>query len=249
MAGYDFRKIRLFVGAPLTAGAEVPLGQDQHHYLVHVMRAGEGTELLAFNGRDGEWRVRLTEVGKRDGRLVCEEVLRPQRGVPDVDYLFAPLKRAPIDYVIQKVTELGARRIRPVRTRHTIAARINRERLEANAVEAAEQTGRLEVPQVLDLEDLGAVLDGWPPERRLLFCDEGEGVPMIRPALEFLSPADRRAPWAILIGPEGGFHEEERARLRALPGVHPVSLGPRIMRADTAGLAALALWQAHLGDW
>jgi 16S rRNA (uracil1498-N3)-methyltransferase len=198
-----------------------------------------------FNGRDGEWQARIAEVTRRSCALICEARTRAQDDVPDLWLAFAPIKRTPADYVAQKATELGVRVLQPVITRRTIARRVNLERLRANAVEAAEQAGRLSVPESREPVSLEALLNAWPKERQLLFCDEGGDATPIAQALQ---RADAAA-WGVLTGPEGGFDPEERSLIRNHPFVHAVTLGPRIMRADTAALAALAVWQAILGDW
>jgi 16S rRNA (uracil1498-N3)-methyltransferase len=237
--------VRLFVDAGLNAGALVELDTGQAHYLLHVMRAKVGDRLALFNGRDGEWRARIVEVRKRGCVLECEVRTAPLREVPDLWLVFAPIKKIPADYVVQKATELGVRVLQPVLTRRTIARRVNLERMRANAVEAAEQSGRTDVPEVRDLADFEHLLADWPVERRILFCDEAGEAPPIVQALG----AVPSGPWAIFTGPEGGFDPAERARLRALPFVVPVSLGRRILRADTAALAAVSVWQALRGDW
>jgi 16S rRNA (uracil1498-N3)-methyltransferase len=238
-------KIRLFVEGDLDEGASVTLNRDQAHYLFGVMRLRQGDGLLIFNGRDGEWLAEVAEAGKRAGVLACRERTRPQSQPPDLWLAFAPVKRARTDFIAEKACELGCRRMIPVFTRFTNSERVNVDRLRANAVEAAEQCGLLSVPEVAERVSLAALLDTWSPERRLLFCDEsGAGMP----ALEVLKAAGL-GPWGVLIGPEGGFSAEERDRLAALPFAHAVSLGPRILRADTAAVAALTLWQAVLGDW
>ncbi|RMH44778.1 MAG: 16S rRNA (uracil(1498)-N(3))-methyltransferase [Alphaproteobacteria bacterium] len=237
-------KVRLYVDQPLAEGQSVPLTREQAHYLFAVMRLGPGDRLRLFNGRDGEWEAAVAEAGKRAGSLICLERTAGQEAPPDVWLLFAPIKKARTDFIVEKATEMGARRIMPVRTAFTNAERVRRDRLAAHAVEAAEQCGRTFVPPVDELRPLGAILERWPAGRRLMFCDEG--LAGARASLEAAPPAEG---WAILIGPEGGFSEEERARLRALPFVTPVSLGPRILRADTAAVAALAVWQMTLGDW
>jgi 16S rRNA (uracil1498-N3)-methyltransferase len=238
-------KVRLFVEPDLAPRAEVAVGRDHANYLFNVMRLGLGEAVALFNGRDGEWRAEVASAGKRGGALVCVERLRAQDGVPDLWLLFAPLKKARTDFVAEKATEMGVRRLAPVFTRFTNAERVNGERLRAHAVEAAEQCGILSVPDVAAPERLDAVLDGWDPTRRLLFCDESRDAPPAAEALRAAGPG----PWAVLIGPEGGFAEEERARLRAAPFAVPAALGPRVLRADTAAVAALALWQTVLGDW
>ena len=243
---YAGGKLRLFIEAPLHAGANVVPTEAQTHYLLNVMRAHEDDRVLLFNGADGEWRARLSQTSRRNCALVLETQTEPQTGVPDLWFAFAPIKRTPSDYIAQKATELGASVLQPVITHRTIARRVNLERLRANAIEAAEQSGRLTVPEVREPVALDVLLRTWPPERRLLFCDEAGDAEPIALAL---SHAGRATPWGILTGPEGGFDADERAAIRAFAFVIPVTLGPRIMRADTAGLAALAVWQSLLGDW
>lgn len=240
---------RLFVEADLAAGGEAPLDEAQVHYLRHVLRRPDGAPLLLFNGRDGEWRGTLSARGKKAAVAEVGECTREQMPEPDVWLCFAPVKRARIDYIAEKATELGVSRLQPVVTRHTAVERVNVERLRANAVEAAEQTERLTVPEVGEPVDLGKLLDGWPAERRLMMCDETGGGPPIAEALLHLDDAARAAPWAIVIGPEGGFADVELQALRRIKDVTSVGLGPRILRADTAALAALACWQALVGDW
>jgi 16S rRNA (uracil1498-N3)-methyltransferase len=235
--------IRLFVTDALAAGAQVAPSPDQARYLTTVMRLGVGDEVALFNGRDGEWRARVAEVGKRGCSLEIVERTRAQAGGPDLDLVVALVKRARLETIVEKAAELGARRVRLVVTRRTNADHTNVGRLQAIATEAAEQTGRLDVPQVLEPVKLEKLLDGWEAGRRLMFCDEGGEA---KPVLEAL---DGEGPWAVLIGPEGGFAPEERERLRAAAFVTAVSLGPRILRADTAAISALTLWQAKLGDW
>jgi len=236
---------RLFVKAPLRPGAAVELEAEQAHYLGNVLRLKQGARLLVFNGQDGEWCAELSAIGKKKAQLLLEHQTRPQEEGPDLHYLFAPLKRARLDYMAQKATEMGASVLRPVITRHTVAERVKVDRLLANAVEAAEQCGILRVPEVTEPEKLGAVLAGWDERRLLIFADEA--APHASP-IETLKAAGAR-PLAVLIGPEGGFEREERAALLAKPFVLPISLGPRVMRADTAAVAALALVNAALGDW
>ena len=240
---------RLFVEADLAAGGEAPLDDAQVHYLRNVMRRPDGAPLLLFNGRDGEWSGTLLARGKKSAVAELGERTREQAPEPDVWLCFAPVKRARIDYIAEKATELGVSVLQPVVTRHTAVERVNVDRLRANAVEAAEQTERLTVPEVCEPIDLGKLLDGWPAERRLLMCDETGGGPPIAEALSQLDDAARAAPWAIIIGPEGGFADVELRALRRIKDVTSVGLGPRILRADTAALAALACWQALLGDW
>lgn len=235
--------IRLFVTDDLNAGAPVVPDPDQARYLTQVMRLGVGDAIAVFNGRHGEWRAVMVEAGKRGCRLAAESRLREQAAGPDLELVMALVKRGPLETVIEKAAELGAARVRLVATRRTNTDRANLPRLTAIATEAAEQTGRLDVPEILAPEKLDRLLDGWDPARRLLFCDERGGAPR---ALDALGAG---GPWAILIGPEGGFAPEEAERLRGLPFVVPVSLGPRILRADTAAISAMTLWQAKLGDW
>ncbi|HTR88197.1 MAG TPA: 16S rRNA (uracil(1498)-N(3))-methyltransferase [Reyranella sp.] len=239
---------RLFVEADLAAGIEAPLDEPQAHYLRHVLRLGDGAPLLLFNGRDGEWRATLALPGKKTAAATVGERTRAQAAEPDLWLCFAPIKRQRIDLVAEKATELGASVLQPVMTQHTIVERVNVERLRANAMEAAEQTERLSVPEVRAPVDLMTMLSTWPADRRLLMCDETGGGPPIAEALGGLDAAARRAPWAILIGPEGGFAETELSAVRRLKNVTSVGLGPRILRADTAALAALAVWQAIVGD-
>ena len=237
-------KIRLFVTADLAPGAEVRLDDAQARYLFAVMRMAAGGRLLLFNGRDGEWSAEVVEAGRR-GLLVVRAPGKAQRRPPDLWLLFAPIKKARTDFIVEKATELGVARIQPVFTRLTAAERLRADRLRAHAIEAAEQCGETFVPEVAAPARLDALLDGWDPARRLMFCDEERSAP---PAIDALRSASR-GPWAVLIGPEGGFAPEEALRLRGLPYVTAVTLGPRVLRADTAAAAALALWQATLGDW
>jgi len=240
---------RLFVEADLSVEGEVPLAEAQHHYLRHVMRRPDGAPLLLFNGRDGEWRATFEGRGKKAGVARVVDRRREQAVEPDVWLCFAPVKRARLDYIAEKATELGAALLQPVLTQHTIVERVNVERLRANAVEAAEQSERLTVPEVRAPLVLDRLLGGWPTGRRLLMCDETGGGPPIAEVLGGLDPAARGAPWAILVGPEGGFAATELDAVRRMTDVMAVGLGPRILRADTAALAALACWQALVGDW
>ena len=240
---------RLFVEADLAAGLEAPLSEAQRHYLRRVMRRPDGSPVRLFNGRDGEWQATLEVRGKKAAVAAVGERTREQTPEPDVWLCFAPVKRARIDYIAEKATELGAALLQPVRTHHTVVERVNVERLRANAIEAAEQTERLSVPEVRAPLALPRLLADWPAGRRLLLCDESGGGPPIAEVLSALDGEARAAPWAIVIGPEGGFDQSELAALRRLPHVTAVGLGPRILRADTAVLAALACWQAQIGDW
>ena len=239
--------LRLFVEHPLGEAQPVPLTREQAHYLFGVMRQGVGAEVRLFNSRDGEWRGRVTEAGKRGGLLTIEDRTAPLRVPPDLWLLFAPIKKARTDFIVEKAVEMGAARILPVQTEFTNSERIRQDRLQAHAVEAAEQCGGTFVPEVSDLQKLDRVLAGWPAERQLMFCDEAEADG--EAGSSALGGVLAGGPWAILIGPEGGFSEAERARLRAMAQAHVVQLGPRILRADTAAVAALTLWQLRLGDW
>ncbi|HLZ75056.1 16S rRNA (uracil(1498)-N(3))-methyltransferase [Phenylobacterium sp.] len=269
--------IRLFIPHDLSPGAELALDHGQSHYLASVMRQGVGDEVLLFNGRDGEWRATITVVTKRAVGLRAEALARPQAKGPDLDLVIALVKRSRLETIVEKAAELGARRVLPVVTERTNADRARVERLTAIATEAAEQTGRLDVPEVLEPVKLRKLIEAWEPGRKLLFCDEagdalsilqaltppprGEGVggggarsegagkPGADTPTPNPSPQGGGDPWAILIGPEGGFSPAERATLRALPYAVPASLGPRILRADTAAISALTLWQSALGDW
>ena len=244
----DFTSTRLFVRAALAADAEIALDAKQANYLVNVLRLRDGESVLVFNGIDGEWRAVLAASGRKAWRLAIADRTRPQPLAPDLHYLFAPLKHARLDYMVEKAVEMGAGRLRPVLTRHGQVTRVNRERMEANAIEAAEQCGILSIPLVDEPMSLADVLARWPAEegkRRLIFCDEGEKSSDPVAVLSALA----RSPLAVLVGPEGGFAEDERATLRASPFVTAISLGPRILRADTAAVAALAVVQAVVGDW
>jgi 16S rRNA (uracil1498-N3)-methyltransferase len=235
-------RLRLFVSADLGAGLAVPASEGQAHYLLHVMRAKPGQRVSLFNGRDGEWLAEIGAVSKRGVALSCLRQTAPQAGVPDLWLLFAPIKKTPSDYLTQKATELGVSVLQPVITRRTIVARVNAERMTANAIEAAEQSGRLSVPEIREAVNLEKLPASWPKDRQLYFCDEGGDA---KP----LAQAAQPGPAAILTGPEGGFDPAEHEMLRALSFVTPVTLGPRILRADTAALAALAIWQSVRGDW
>jgi 16S rRNA (uracil1498-N3)-methyltransferase len=254
---YPAGMIRLHVDQALAEGATVEPAPEQARYLTTVMRLAVGDALLLFNGRDGEWRARVAAVAKRGCTLGVETQTRPQAAPPDLELVVALVKRARIETIVEKAAELGCRRVRLVLTRRTNADHTNVARLQAIATEAAEQTGRLDVPEVVAPMKLDALLDGWDAGRRLMFCDEAGDDPgaewggqhgRAAPALQALSGAGE-GPWAVLIGPEGGFDSAERERLRSMPGVVAVTLGPRILRADTAAIAALTLWQAAMGDW
>ena len=245
MSRLNFDAQRLFVEDDLGAGAVLACTPEHTNYLRNVLRLKPGDTILLFNGRDGEWLADLTAGSKRAASLAVVQRVRSQAAGPDVDYLFAPLKRQRLDYVVQKATEMGVARLRPVLTRRTIVERVNTERLRANVIEAAEQCGILRVPQVDDPDTLERVIAAWQPPRTLIFCDEdSEGGDPVA-ALARLAPG----PLAVLIGPEGGFDARERELVSSQPFVARISLGPRILRADTAGVAILALVNATLGDW
>ncbi len=246
MARYDFRSPRLYVEAPLpAAGTQIALAAPHTHYLRDVLRLKTDDAVLVFNGRDGEWRARLAPLGKR-AAVRLEAQTRPQTGGPDLHYLFAPLKRARLDYMVQKAVEMGVARLAPVMTRYTVAERVNAARMRANAIEAAEQCGVLRLPAIAEPAALAAALVELGPERVLVFCDED--APTADPVAA-LGAAAGAAQLAVLIGPEGGFAPEERDLLLARRPVVRLALGPRILRADTAAVAALSLVQTVLGDW
>ncbi len=235
-------KVRLFVDHPLAEGQTVPLQPAQAHYLSGVMRLPTGSVISVFDGVSGEFDAVLEAASKRGGTLAVAARTRALQPPPDLWLCFAPIKKARTDFIVEKAAEMGAARILPVLTEFTNSERVRVDRLQAHAVEAAEQCGGTYVPQVAEPVKLGRLLDGWDPARRLMFCDEAlVGETGVLP--------DAPGPWAVLIGPEGGFSEAERGRLRRLDGAVPVSLGPRILRADTAAVAALTLWQSRLGDW
>ncbi|KAA2242174.1 16S rRNA (uracil(1498)-N(3))-methyltransferase [Salinarimonas soli] len=248
MAKYDFDAPRLFLDAPLRLGARVALDRAQANYLLNVLRLREGGSVLVFNGRDGEWRAEVAPDGRKSADLVTTEQTRPQEAGPDVVYAFAPLKHARLDYMVQKAVEMGASRLQPVITRRTQAQRVNLERMRANAIEAAEQCGILALPEIAAEAPMERVLAELEPDRDLVFCDEeapvGDPVRALRQGSR--NPA---AKVAVIVGPEGGFTDEERALALRHPRVVRVSLGPRILRADTAAVAVLALVQTALGDW
>ncbi|WP_210203367.1 16S rRNA (uracil(1498)-N(3))-methyltransferase [Breoghania corrubedonensis] len=239
---------RLFVDADLRAGHTLALDRAQSNYLLNVLRLKPGDGVLVFNGTDGEWRSEIVVTGRKACALEFAEQTRPQTPLPDLLYCFAPLKHARLDYMVQKAVEMGAGELQPVMTRFTQSGRINLERARANVVEACEQCGVIAVPDIREPVSLERLVGDWQanePGRRLVFCDEGEESQNPLDALKGLE----RGPLAVLIGPEGGFAEDERALLRRQDFVTPVPLGPRVLRADTAAVAALAIVQAKLGDW
>lgn len=240
METYDFRAQRLFVPDDLAPGVQVHLDRDRAHYVGDVIRLGVGAAIHLFNGRDGEWRAVRAPGGRREVVLTCETRLRAQTAPSTLDHAFAPLKHARLDYMVQKSVEMGAGRLVPVLTRHTQVSRVNIERMRANVIEAAEQCGILDIPQVLEPLPFARWLANLEPERRVVFCDEaaspGDGLAALAEAAA--------GPLAVAVGPEGGFSDEERRALKARPGTLVLSLGPRILRADTAAVAALALIEA-----
>lgn len=251
MPRYDFRTPRIYVDVPLSDGATIALEAAQTNYLINVLRARAGDAVLVFNGHDGEWQALLEEAGKRRRTLAVKARVRPQPVGPNLHYLFAPLKHARLDYMVQKAVEMGASRLQPVLTRHVQVARINLDRMRSNAIEAAQQCGILTLPQIDAPLPLDRVIAVREPGRLLVFCDEDAPVQDPIAALAKARPtqAMEAPPVAVLIGPEGGFAPDERAALARLPNVVRLALGPRILRADTAAVAALALMQAVLGDW
>lgn len=236
-------KIRLYVEQPLGQGQAVALEEGAANYLFAVMRLARGDAVHLFNGRDGEWRAEVAEANKRRGIAVCNAQVLPQGAPPDLWLLFAPVKKERTSFIVEKAVELGAARIMPVSTRRMNAERIRADKQRAHAIEAAEQCDATWVPEVTELQPLERLLADWDPARRIYWADEA------RVGMSADWPGARGAPAALLIGPEGGFHPEEKARLDALPFVSPVALGPRILRAETAALAALTLWQSRFGDW
>jgi 16S rRNA (uracil1498-N3)-methyltransferase len=250
MPRYDFHTPRLFLEQPIEAGRSLALSRAQANYLVNVLRLRDGKPVLVFNGRDGEWRANLHSARKAAALEVLEQT-RPQTAAGDLEYLFAPLKHARLDYMVQKAVEMGASRLVPVLTRRTQTRRLNLERMRANAIEAAEQCGILNLPQIGEPVPLDKLIARWTPDRLLVFCDEDAET---ADPVAALSPARSGGlmgalPVSLLIGPEGGFAEEERKALAGLPNAIRLALGPRILRADTAAVAALALVQGVLGDW
>ena len=241
----NYRMQRLFVPQDLAAGARVEPSAAQTHYLLHVLRIAEGVELLVFNGRDGEWLARAASITKKKIALEATEQVRPQPPLPDLLYCFAPLKQGRLDYLVQKAVEMGAGALQPVITQHTQVAKPGLDRLEANVIEAAEQCGVLAVPGVREPIKLDRLLAGWERGRRLVFCDEDAETNNPLAALQAIAETKI----GLLVGPEGGFSDAERKALRALPFVTAIPLGPRILRADTAAVAALTLVQATIGDW
>jgi 16S rRNA (uracil1498-N3)-methyltransferase len=246
MPSHDFRGPRLFIDAPLAQDARIALDRDQSNYLGNVLRLAAGAEVLAFNGRDGEWQAAIEGRKRPDGLVILQQT-RPQDRLADLSYVFAPLKHARLDYMVQKAIEMGAATLQPVLTRFTQASRVNTERMRANVIEAAEQCGILSIAAVAEPVPLDRYLSQRAAGRLLIFCDEAAEVQDPVQSLQDAREADQAID--VLIGPEGGFAEEERALLLRQPKILRLALGPRIMRADTAAVAALALVQAVLGDW
>ena len=236
-------KIRLFVDHTLGEAQSVPLNKDQAHYIFSVMRKSIGETILIFDGNNGEWEASIEEISKKSGVLFCIKQTKPQIMPPDLWLFFCPLKKVRTDFIVEKATELGVARIIPVQTEHTNVDRIKLSRLSAHAIEAAEQCGGTYIPKIEELQKINEVLENFPPDRRLLFCDEKLQASEVN--LENL----KKGKWAILVGPEGGFSEVERNHLKGLKFTFSISLGPRILRADTAAVTAISLWQNYLGDW
>jgi 16S rRNA (uracil1498-N3)-methyltransferase len=247
MAEYDFNAPRLFIDAPLQAGARIALDRGQANYLLNVLRLKAGESVLIFNGQDGEWRAEVEVEGRKAAGLVCVERTREQGAAPDIIYAFAPLKHARLDYMVQKAVEMGAGVLQPILTRRTQASRVNLERMRSNAAEAAEQCGILSIPEVREEENLERFLKGLEKDRLVVFCDEN--APVSNPVEALAKLGNNQAGLAVIVGPEGGFTDQERALVAAHERCVCVSLGPRILRADTAAVAALAIVQAVLGDW
>jgi 16S rRNA (uracil1498-N3)-methyltransferase len=235
---------RLHLDAALALNAEIQLEREQGHYLVNVLRHNAGDPVQLFNSVNGEWLAYITEATKKSVHIRIEKELSAPKPPPDIDYVFAPIKHQRLDYLVQKATELGARRLRPVITARTIAERVNIDRMRANVIEAAEQCNLVFVPEVLEPQKLSNLLASWDENRSLIFCDEAASVSDPLQALEGL-----KTPLAVLVGPEGGFTEAERNQLKSLSFVRAIRIGPRIMRADTVAIAILTLVQAKNGDW
>ncbi|WP_112663295.1 16S rRNA (uracil(1498)-N(3))-methyltransferase [Microvirga flavescens] len=247
MAAYDFNAPRLFVEAPLQAGARVELDRAQANYLLNVLRLRSDDRVLVFNGRDGEWLTSVAVEGRKAADLVCVERTREQTPRPDLTYLFAPLKHARLDYMVQKAVEMGAGVLQPVLTQRTQSTRVNLDRMRANAIEAAEQCGILSIPDIREEESFAKALDALEPGRLVIFCDEDAAI--ANPAEALAAAGNRGEGLAVVVGPEGGFTDQERAIVSTRQRCVRISLGPRILRADTAAVAALAIVQATLGDW
>lgn len=236
-------RTRLYINHEFESGDVHLIDGNQGHYLVNVLRVQTDETLTIFNGIDGEWDARISKVGKGKAKITVGRKIAEQASEPDLWYMYAPVKKARVDYIIQKATELGVSNIMPVVTKRTNLDRIKYEKLVANAIEAAEQSGRMTVPHIEELTSLEDILCDWPDDRALLFCDErGDALQM-----KDIKPDFGR--WAILVGPEGGFSPEERDMIKSHHNAYAVTLGPRILRADTAAVSALTLWQVFFGDW
>jgi len=247
MAEYDFNAPRLFIDAPLRDGEKVALDRGQANYLLNVLRLKAGETVLVFNGLDGEWRAEVSVECRKAADLLCRERIREQDRAPDIVYAFAPLKHARLDYMVQKAVEMGAGVLQPILTRRTQATRVNLERMRSNAVEAAEQCGILSIPEVREEENLERFLKDLEPDRLVVFCDED--APVSNPVEALAKLGNKGSRLVVIVGPEGGFTDQERALVAARERCVCVSLGPRILRADTAAVAALAVVQSVLGDW
>ncbi|MXQ14766.1 16S rRNA (uracil(1498)-N(3))-methyltransferase [Microvirga makkahensis] len=247
MAGYDFNAPRLFVDRPLHEGARIALDRGQANYLLNVLRLKNGESVLIFNGQDGEWRAEVSVEGRKSADLVCAVRARSQTERPDLIYAFAPLKHARLDYMVQKAVEMGAGILQPVITQRTQSTRVNLERMRSNVIEAAEQCGILTIPEVREEESLAPFLKSLAQDRVIVFCDED--APVSNPVQALAELGNNPAGVAVIVGPEGGFTDQERALVAAHERCVRVSLGPRILRADTAAVAALAIVQSVLGDW
>lgn len=245
MPRYDFISQRLFVHEQLKEGEALELNKGQSNYIINVLRFKDGDPLLVFNGRDGEWQAHLQLLGRKKAKLVVTAQTRPQTPEYSLHYLFAPLKQARLEYMIQKAVEMGAGVLQPVLTQYTQVRKLNSDRMKAHAIEAAEQCGILSVPTINAPTELNKLLAEFSGDRRLIFCDEGDACQNPLNVLNQIGPG----PYSVLIGPEGGFSEDERSKLRSHPNVSAIPLGPRVLRADTAAVAALALVQATIGDW
>ncbi|MEX0299808.1 MAG: 16S rRNA (uracil(1498)-N(3))-methyltransferase [Kordiimonas sp.] len=241
--------IRLYVEESLSQDSSITLDKEQSHYLANVMRCKLGNEVALFNGRDGEWAAEVTDIQKRAVTLHLKDLKREQSSEPDLWLVFAPIKKARLDFIAQKATELGVSHLQPAYTRRTFVDRVKTERLHANAIEAAEQCERLTVPTIAEPAKLDAILEEWPADRKIMFCDETLSGDAAHTALAKTGRKNTNEPWAIIIGPEGGFDDAERKAIREHANTTVVALGPRVLRADTAAMAAISLWQSALGDW